>query len=177
MSGGRTVEPFEPILIEKRGERRLAERRLPEDPEKRGRRLILLALERRQYRGALGRVAIERVGSRPEPELDEPAPLGRGQREMGDLMQDYISLGRAVQRRSVPIEVAWGALRVDRDAGAAREGECREAMPLGLRSGGAVGRGRADPSKHRTGKPVGEAGHKAVEGGCEAFAGYRVRII
>ena len=102
MSGGRAVEPFEPILIEERGERRLAEFRLPEDPEKRGRRLILLALERRHDRGALGRLAIERVGSRPEPELDEPAPLGRCQREMGDLVQDHVGLGRSRSSLSRP---------------------------------------------------------------------------
>src|ERR1700751_1105472 len=60
MSGSRAVEPFEPILIEKRGERRLAKRCLPKDPEKRCRRLVLLPFERRQNRRALGRVAIER---------------------------------------------------------------------------------------------------------------------
>jgi len=33
MGGSRTFEAFEPILIEERGERRLAESRLPDDPE------------------------------------------------------------------------------------------------------------------------------------------------
>jgi len=47
MGGGPSVEPFEPILIEERRERRLAERRLPYDPEERGRRLILLPRQRR----------------------------------------------------------------------------------------------------------------------------------
>jgi hypothetical protein len=40
----RSVEPFEPILIEKRGERRLPERRLPDDPEQRSPGLVRLAL-------------------------------------------------------------------------------------------------------------------------------------
>src|SRR6516162_9090731 len=86
MRGCRAVEPFEPILIEKRGERRLAEGHLPENPEKRGRRLVLLALERRQDRSAFGRVAIDGVRSRPEPKIGEGASPGRGQREMGDLI-------------------------------------------------------------------------------------------
>ena len=158
MARGRAVEAFEPILVEERGERRLSERRLPDDPEQRGRRLIRLALQRRQHRSALGRVTVERVRTGPEPELDEPSPLGRGQREMGDFVQDHVRLGSAVERNSVPIEAARGRLGVDRHAEGARDGECRETMPLGLRSRGAVRRGRADPPKYRAGKPVGEAG-------------------
>jgi hypothetical protein len=45
MGSGRAVEPFEPILIEERGERRLAERRLPDNAEQRGRRLVILAFQ------------------------------------------------------------------------------------------------------------------------------------
>ena len=55
---GRSVEPFEPILIEERGECRLPELRLPDDPEQRGRCLV----QWRQNHGALGRLAIECVG-------------------------------------------------------------------------------------------------------------------
>jgi hypothetical protein len=33
MGGGRAFEPFQPVLIEERGERRLTELRLPDDPE------------------------------------------------------------------------------------------------------------------------------------------------
>ena len=95
MSCSRAVEPFEPVLIEKRGEGRLPECRLPYDPEERGRRLILLPRQRRQNRGALGRVTIKRVRTGPEPELDEGSPLGRGQCEMSNLVQDDVSLGRA----------------------------------------------------------------------------------
>ena len=79
MVGGRAVEAFEPVLVEKRGERRLGERRLTEDSEQRGRRLVLLARQRRQDRGTLGSIAIERVGTRSEPEFDEPPPLARGE--------------------------------------------------------------------------------------------------
>ena len=173
MSGGRAVEPFEPILIEKRGERRLAEGHLPENPEKRGRRLVLLALERRQDRSAFGRVAIDGVRSRPEPKIGEGASPGRGQREMGDLMQNHIRLGRAVERCPIPIEKTLGPLRVDLHAKVPREREGDEAMPLGLRADGAVGRGRADPLKHPTGVPFGEVGHKAIEGAWEMLAWYR----
>jgi len=135
----RAVEPFEPVLIEKRGEGWLPECRLPYDPEERGHRLILLARKRRQNRGALGRITIECVGAGPEPELDEAAPLGWGQCEMGDLVQDHIRLGRAVQCRSVPIEAAWGSFRVNRYAEPPRERECSKTMPLCLRSRGAIG--------------------------------------
>ena len=140
----RAVEPFEPVLIEKRGEGRLPECRLPYDPEERGRRLILLPRQRRQNRGALGRVTIECVGARPEPELDEASPLGWGQCEMRDLVQGHIRLGRAVQCRSVPIEAAWGSLRVNRHAEPLRERECCKTMPLCLRAAGAIGRGGAN---------------------------------
>jgi len=121
MSCSRTVESFEPILIEERGERRLTELRLPNNAEQRGGRLIFVARQRRHNRCALGCVPIERVRTGPEPELDEGSPRGRGQREMGDLVQDYVSLRSAVQCRSVPIEAAWDPLRVDRHAEAARE--------------------------------------------------------
>ena len=90
-----SVEPLEPILIEERSKRRLAERRLPDDAKQRGRRLVLVALQWRQNRGALGRVTIKRVRTGPEPELDEGSPLGRGQCEMSNLVQDDVSLGRA----------------------------------------------------------------------------------
>ena len=139
MSCSRAVEPFEPVLIEKRGEGRLPECRLPYDPEKRGRRLILLASKRRQDRGALGRVAIECVGARPEPELDETSPLGWRQCEMGDLVQDYVSLGGAVQCYTIPVEAAGGSLRMDRHVEPSRERERRKTMSLCLRSGGAIG--------------------------------------
>jgi hypothetical protein len=135
----RAAEPFEPVLIEKRGERRLPECRLPYDPEERGRRLILLARKRRQNRGALGRITIECVGAGPEPELHEASPLGWGQCVMGDLVQDHIGLGRAIQCRSVPIEGARDPLRVDRYAEAPRESECSKTMFLCLRSAGAIG--------------------------------------
>jgi hypothetical protein len=82
MARGPSVEPFEPILIEKRGKRRLSQRRLPDNAKQGGLCLIRLALQWRQNRGALGRVTIKRVGTRPKPELDQPPPLGRGQHEM-----------------------------------------------------------------------------------------------
>jgi hypothetical protein len=34
MSGSRPIDAFEPVLIEERGKRRLAETRFPNDPEK-----------------------------------------------------------------------------------------------------------------------------------------------
>src|SRR6266446_2780515 len=90
MLGGGAVEAFEPVLIEERGERRLAESCLPEDPEERGRRFVGFPLQRRQRGGALGRNTIERVRTRPQPELDEPSPFGRSEHEMGDFVQDDI---------------------------------------------------------------------------------------
>ena len=74
----------------------MLERRLPYDPEERSRRLILLARKRRQNRGALGGIAVECVGTRPEPKLDQTSSLRRRQCEVGDLVQDHIRLGRAV---------------------------------------------------------------------------------
>jgi len=59
MLGSGAVEAFEPVLIEERGERRLAEPRLPNDPEQRGRRLVGLALQHRHSRRTLGRGTIE----------------------------------------------------------------------------------------------------------------------
>jgi hypothetical protein len=139
MAWRRPVEPFEPVLIEKRGQRRLPERRFPDNAEQRGRRLIRLARQRRQNRGALGSVTIERIGARPEPELDQPTPGWRGQCEMGDLVQYHVSFGGTIQCHPVPIETARGPFRVDRHGEDAGEGERCEAMMLRLSSGGAVG--------------------------------------
>src|SRR6516162_5476820 len=172
-SGSRSVEPFEPILIEERGERRLTELSLPEDPRQRGRGLVRLALQWRQNRGALGCVTIKCVGTGTQSKLDQPAPLGRGQYEMGDLVQNYVSLGSTIQCRSVPVEAARGSFRLDRHAKAARDGERREAVLLRLNSGGPVRQGRADSLKNVTGQPVGDAGHEAVEHFRELLAGYR----
>jgi hypothetical protein len=72
------VEPFEPILIEERGKRRLAECRFPDDAEQRGRRLIFVARQRRQNRGALGLLTIQCVGTRPQPEFNQASPLEWG---------------------------------------------------------------------------------------------------
>src|SRR5215831_9978963 len=77
MLGSGAVEAFEPVLIKKGGERRLAEHRLPDDPEQRGRRFVGFALQRRQDRGALGGNTIERVRTGAQPELDEPSPFRR----------------------------------------------------------------------------------------------------
>ncbi len=62
---------------------------------------------------------------------------------------------------------------MDRHAEGAGEGERRKAMLLGFRSGGTIGGGRAYPRKDGAGKPIGEAGHKAVEGARDLFVGYR----
>jgi len=162
MRGGRTVEAFEPVLIEEGGERRLAESRLPDDPEQRGCRFVSFALQRREGCGALGCDAVDRVRTGSEPELDEPSPLGRSQRKMGDFVQDHVGLGRGRKRCSVPVEVGGGSLAIDRHAEGASDRERREAMPLGLRSGGAVQRRRADSPKHRAREAIGEAGREAV---------------
>jgi hypothetical protein len=138
MGCSRSVEPFEPILIEERGERRLPERRLPDDPEQRGRGLILIARRRQQNCRALGRRTVEGVGPGSKPELDDAAPLRWGQRKMSDLVQDHIGFGRTVQCRPVPVEGARDFLRVDRDVEATCEGKRCKTMPLYLGSGGAV---------------------------------------
>jgi hypothetical protein len=173
MARSRSIEPFEPILIEKRRKRRLSQRRLPDNAKQGRLRLIRLALQWRQNRGALGRVTIQRVGTRPKPELNQPPQLGRGQCEMSDLVQDHISFGRAVQCRPVPIKAAWGPFRIDRHAKAAREGECRETIPFDLPSDRAVSGSRADPLKYLAGKPVGETRHEAIESARELLARYR----
>src|SRR5262249_12720946 len=123
MAWRRPVEPFEPVLIEKRGQRRLPERRFPENAEQRSRRLVRLARQRRQNAEPLGGIPIEGVWTRPEPELDQPAPRRWGQCEMGDLVQNYISFGGSIQCYPIPIEKARGRLRVDRHAEGAGEGE------------------------------------------------------
>jgi hypothetical protein len=173
MVGGRAVEALEPILVEERGERWLSEGRFPDDPKQRGRRLIRLARQRRQHRSALGRVTVERVRTRPEPELDEPSALRRGQHEMGGFVQDHIRLGSTIQCRSVPVEAARGPLRVKCDANSARKGERCLTVLLCLHSGRAVGRGRADPREYLARQPVSEAGHEAVENPRELLARYR----
>jgi len=132
------VEAFEPVLIEKGGERRLAERRLPDDPQQRGRRFVGFAFQRRQGRGALGRNTIERVRTRSKAEIHKTAPIGRSQHEMGDFVQDDISLGRTEQRRSVPIELAQHPLGLDCHTEGAGNGERRKAMLLGFLPDGAV---------------------------------------
>jgi hypothetical protein len=86
MASGRAVESFEPILIEERGKRRLAEGHLPGDAEQRGGGLVSLAFQWRQNGGALGRVTIEGVGTGSETKLDNAPSLERGQGEMGYLM-------------------------------------------------------------------------------------------
>jgi hypothetical protein len=173
MVGGPAVEALEPILVEERGQRRLSEGRFPDDPKQRGRRLIRLACQRRQHRSALGRVTVDRVRTGPEPELDEPSALRRGQHEMGGFVQDHIRLGSAVERNSVPIEAALGPLRVKRDAKSARKGERCLTVLLRLHSGRAVGRGRADSREYLARQPVSEAGHEAVENLRELLARYR----
>src|SRR5690349_17556854 len=45
MRSRRAIEPFEPILIEKRGEGRLAQLHLPQDAKQRSGSLVLLARE------------------------------------------------------------------------------------------------------------------------------------
>jgi len=92
---------------------------------------------------------------------------------MGDFVQDHKSLGCAVQRHPIPIEPTPGLVRVDRHPEGAGDGERREAMPLGLHSGGAVRRGRADPAEYRAGEPVGEADHEMVQPARERFGRYR----
>jgi hypothetical protein len=139
MAWRRPVEPFEPVLIEKRGERRLSERRFPDNAEQRGRRLVRLARQRRQNRGALGGIPIEGVWTGTEPELDQSPSRGRGQCEMGDFVQNHVSFGSSIQCHPIPIEKARGRILVDRHAEGAGEGERCETMMLRLRSAGAVG--------------------------------------
>jgi hypothetical protein len=139
MARGRSVEPFEPVLIEERRKRWLAERRFPDNAEQRGHRLVFVALHQRESSSALGRFAIDCVRTGSKPELDEPSSLGRSQCKMGDLMQDYVSFGSTIQCCSVPIEAARGPFRVDRHAKAARERERRAAISLHLGSDCAVG--------------------------------------
>ena len=144
MRGSGAVNAFEPVLIEKGGQRRLAESRLPDDPEQRGRRFVGLALQGRQACSALGRNPIDRVGARSEPELDEPSPLGRSQHKMGNFVQDHICLRRRGECLPVPVKGARSPFGVDRHAEFAGQGERREAMLLGFCPDGAVRRGRAD---------------------------------
>jgi hypothetical protein len=171
MSGGRAVEPFEPILIEKRGERRLAESCFAKDPEERGCRLVLFALERRQDRVALRGTAVERVGRRSEPELDAAAPLGRSERKMRDLVQNDIGFGPGVERGPVPIEMARGSLGVD---GLATKRRATESAARRSRSASPPAARSVEVARIRR-TPYGRAAHKAVEGGRELPAGYRAQ--
>ena len=173
MGSSRTVDAFEPVLIEKRGEGRLPKRRLPDDPEQRSRCLILLAQQRRNHCRTLGSFTIECVRTRPKPKLDQPSPLGRSQHEMGNLVKDYVRVGNPIQSRPVPVEATRSSLGMDRQTKGACKGKCRKAMPLCFRCGGTIGRGRAYPRKDRAGKPVAETSHKAVQGACELVIGYR----
>ena len=104
MPGRRAVQPFEPVLVEKRGERRLPERRLPQNAEERGFRLIGFAFEERRHRSGFGGRPLARIRPGAEPEIDQPPPLRRGEYKMGDLVQDHISFGVGVERRAVPIK-------------------------------------------------------------------------
>ena len=111
---GRAFEPFQPVLIEEGGQRGLAKLRLPDDPEQRGCRLIPLARQRGENCRSRGRLAVARIRARPEPKIDEPPALARGQHEMRGLVQDDIGLGRAVERPAVPIERALDPISMDR---------------------------------------------------------------
>ncbi len=76
MGRSRAVEPFEPILIEERGKRRLPQRRFPDDPEQRSRRLVRLALQRRRSaaRSAASRSRVSGPG--PSPNSTSPRRSG-----------------------------------------------------------------------------------------------------
>src|SRR5438270_13835732 len=113
MGVGRAPEPLEPVLIEKGGERGLAELRLPDYPEQRGFRLILLTRQWGEHSRARGRIAVASIRAGPEPKIDEPPPLRWGEHEMSGLVQDDIGLCLAVERTAVPIERAHDPIGID----------------------------------------------------------------
>src|SRR5690348_14249286 len=144
MSGRRAVQPFEPVLVEKRGERRLAERRLPQNAEERRFRLIGFALEERRHRSGFGRRPLARVRPGAEPEIDKPPPLRRGKHKMRDLMQDDISFGVGIERGAVPVKTAMCAGWVHQYAEMLGELQRLPAVALGYIAAGALGRGRTN---------------------------------
>ena len=86
MRSRRAIEAFEPVLIEERGEGRLAELRLPDDAEQRRCRLIPITCQGGENCSARSGITIDGVGAGPEPEIDQPPALGRRQSKMSDLV-------------------------------------------------------------------------------------------
>jgi hypothetical protein len=92
---------------------------------------------------------------------------------MGDLVQNYVSLGRAVERSPVPIKAASRPLWMDRHAEGAGKRERCLAVPLRLRPHGAIGRGRTDAAKDSPREWVAQPAHESVESFVELVSGYR----
>jgi hypothetical protein len=172
MGVGRALKPLEPVLIEERGERRLAEFRLPDDPEQRGCGLIRLARKRGQDDGAQSCITVASVRAGPQPEIDEPPALQWGQHEMSGLVQDDIGIGRAVKRAAVPIERALDPVSMDCHAQAASQRKGCLPIPLGRFPECAIRRGRADPSKNGARERVLQLSREAAENLIQLLSGY-----
>jgi hypothetical protein len=170
MRRGRAIETLKPVLIEKRGERRLSQRRFPENAEQGSRRLVLLTRQRRNNGGGLGGGAIARIRTGTESEIGKMPPRRRRQHEMSDLVQDHIGFGAAVEGLAVPIETAPRASRMHRDASRARQFEHGRVVLLCPAAGGTLGRARADPRKGGAGRGIGKPDGEAVERSIELIA-------
>src|SRR5215469_7186813 len=91
---------------------------------------------------------------------------------MSDFVQDYIGLGRAVERRAVPVEEAFLSRRINRHAEGPRQRQRGQTVALGLGTVGTVGRTGADASKYLRAIAVVETALKTVEYGGEPVTGY-----
>src|SRR5690348_2570634 len=163
MPGRRAVQPFEPVLVEKRGERRLPERRLPQNAEERCFRLIGFALEERRHRSGFGRRPLARVRPRAEPEIDKAPSLRRRKHKMRDLVQDHISFGVGIERGAVPVKTGMCAGWVHRYAEMLGKLQRLPAVSLGYLAAGALARGCADSRKRGTRLGIIELGRKTAE--------------
>src|ERR1700731_408938 len=101
----RAAGPFQPVLVEKRGKGRLAERALPQDAEQRGHGFLALTSHAKETRSSVGCRAIARLRAGTKAKIDDVASLWRGKLEMRDLMEKDIGLGIAAQGLAVPAEV------------------------------------------------------------------------
>ena len=117
----RSLGAFKPVLIEERGKRGMTELDLPENPEKRGDGLLMLARDAVKALCALRSVAIPGLRTRTEPEIDDTASRRRCQLEVRPFMEQHISLGLDANGGSVPAEVELRRTRANDHAQSAQE--------------------------------------------------------
>ena len=133
---------FEPVLIEERGEGRLAELDFPEDTEERCPRFLGLARHTEEKLRRIRRFAVAGFGARAETEIDRVPAFGRCELEMRDLMQQHIGLGLAAKRAAAPAKIQQRATGKDRHAEKLSQRDGDLLMRLGRVGAGALGLAR-----------------------------------